>query len=102
MSELKEAVALVDVEFGEINAALAPVLNRAADTTAIQINEHEPVLRKHAALSAEWQAVLQDVSRLHNELQEDQLLVRFRTAVEQVMLLDFYRRYPLTLYRLRV
>ncbi|CAE6412357.1 hypothetical protein RSOLAG1IB_07672 [Rhizoctonia solani AG-1 IB] len=83
MSELKEAVALVDVEFGEINAALAPVLNRAADTTAIQINEHEPVLRKHAALSAEWQAVLQDVSRLHNELQEDQLLVRFRTAVEQ-------------------
>ncbi|QRW16838.1 hypothetical protein RhiXN_04840 [Rhizoctonia solani] len=59
MSDLKEAVALVD------------------------INEHEPVLRKHAALSADWQAVHQEVSRLHNELQEDQLLVRFRTAVEQ-------------------
>ncbi|CAE6413910.1 unnamed protein product [Rhizoctonia solani] len=83
MSELKEAVALVDVEFEEINATLAPVFNRAADTTAVQINEYEPVLRKHATLSAEWQAVHQDVSRLHNELQEDQLLVRFRTAVEQ-------------------
>ncbi|KAF8705336.1 Peptidase C14, partial [Rhizoctonia solani] len=83
MSDLKEAVALVDVEFGEINANLAPVLQHAADPTAAQINEHEPVLRKHAALSADWQAVHQEVSRLHNELQEDQLLVRFRTAVEQ-------------------
>ncbi|KDN43222.1 hypothetical protein RSAG8_06189, partial [Rhizoctonia solani AG-8 WAC10335] len=87
LSDLKQAVALVDAEFAEINAVpLAPVLNHVhtpARAAADQINEHEPVLRKHAALSAEWQAVHQEVSRLHNELQEDQLLVRFRTAVEQ-------------------
>ncbi|KAJ1306522.1 hypothetical protein OPQ81_007523 [Rhizoctonia solani] len=86
MSDLKQAVATVDAEFEEINATLAPVLNHIdtpSNTAAGQINEHEPVLRKHAALLGEWQAVHQDVSRLHNELQEDQLLVRFRTAVEQ-------------------
>ncbi|KAH7335586.1 hypothetical protein B0J17DRAFT_81112 [Rhizoctonia solani] len=86
MSGLKQSLASVDAEFEEINAALAPILNHAqtpTSTAAGPISEHEPVLRKHAALLAEWRAVHEDVSRLHNELQEDQLLVRFRTAVEQ-------------------
>ncbi|CAE6500177.1 unnamed protein product [Rhizoctonia solani] len=86
MSDLKETIATVDVEFEEINAALAPVLNHVqTPNNAVQgqFDEHEPVLRKHATLLAEWQAIHQEVSRLHNELQEDQLLVRFRTAVEQ-------------------
>ncbi|CAE6518642.1 unnamed protein product [Rhizoctonia solani] len=86
LSDLKQAVSLVDAELAEINTTLAPVLNHVQTPTKAatnHINEHEPVLRKHAALSAEWQAVHQEVSRLHNELQEDQLLVRFRTAVEQ-------------------
>ncbi|KAG8751470.1 hypothetical protein FRC11_009350, partial [Ceratobasidium sp. 423] len=86
MSDLKETIATVDVEFEEINSALAPALNHVQTPNSAgegQINEHEPVLRKHATLLAEWQAIHQEVSRLHNELQEDQLLVRFRTAVEQ-------------------
>jgi chromosome segregation ATPase len=91
MSELKEAIASVDVEFEAINTALTPVLESVkaltnADTA--QMNEHEPLLRKHAVLLSEWKAIHQEVSRLHNELQEDQLLVRFRTAVDQVSLFN--------------
>ncbi|KAB5589598.1 hypothetical protein CTheo_6966 [Ceratobasidium theobromae] len=86
MTELKQAMTSVDVEFEEIHTVLAPALEAVKtlpNSDADQMSEHEPVLRKHAALLAEWNAVNQEVSRLHNELQEDQLLVRFRTAVDQ-------------------
>lgn len=87
MTELKQAMTSVDVEFEEIHTVLAPALEAVKtlpNSDADQMSEHEPVLRKHAALLAEWNTVNQEVSRLHNELQEDQLLVRFRTAVDQV------------------
>lgn len=84
-----ESVVSVSSSLDEVNSALAPVLESVKTPTqgegqAHQFNEHESILRKHASLLAEWQAVQVEVSRLRSELQEDQLLVRFRTAVEQV------------------
>lgn len=84
-----ESVVSVGSSLDEVNAALAPVLESVKTPTqeegqASRLNEQESVLRKHASLLAEWQTVQVEVSRLRSELQEDQLLIRFRTAVEQV------------------
>ncbi|KAG9119356.1 hypothetical protein FRC07_005658, partial [Ceratobasidium sp. 392] len=83
---LMESIVSVGSSLEEVNKAMAPVMESVKTPTegeATQMNEHEPILRKHAALLLEWQNVQSDVSRLRSELQEDQLLVRFRTAVDQ-------------------
>lgn len=88
---LMESIMSVSSSLEEVNTAMAPLLESVKTPTqgqAAQWNEHEPVLRKHASLLAEWQTVQVEVSRLRSELQEDQLLVRFRTAVDQVCLLS--------------
>ncbi|KAF8596738.1 hypothetical protein BDV93DRAFT_527855 [Ceratobasidium sp. AG-I] len=87
LAALMESIVSVSSSLDEVNAAVAPVLESVKTPTqegqANRLNEHESVLRKHASLLAEWQTVQVEVSRLRSELQEDQLLVRFRTAVEQ-------------------
>ncbi|KAG8691769.1 hypothetical protein FRC08_010091 [Ceratobasidium sp. 394] len=83
---LMESIVSVGSSLEEVNKAVAPAMESVKTPTegeAAQLNEHEPILRKHAALLSEWQNVQSDVSRLRSELQEDQLLVRFRTAVDQ-------------------
>ncbi|QRV88630.1 hypothetical protein RhiJN_16648 [Ceratobasidium sp. AG-Ba] len=86
LAGLMESIVSVGSSLEEVNKAMAPAMEAVKTSTegqAAQINEHEPVLRKHAALLSEWQNIQSDVSRLRSELQEDQLLVRFRTAVDQ-------------------
>ncbi|KAG9090483.1 hypothetical protein FRC06_001035 [Ceratobasidium sp. 370] len=83
---LMESIMSVGSSLEEVNKAMAPAMESVktpAEGEATRMNEHEPILRKHAALLSEWQNVQSDVSRLRSELQEDQLLVRFRTAVDQ-------------------
>ncbi|KAG8746199.1 hypothetical protein FRC10_005715 [Ceratobasidium sp. 414] len=83
---LMESIVSVGSSLEEVNKAVSPAMESVKTPTeggVAHMNEHEPILRKHAALLSEWQNVQSDVSRLRSELQEDQLLVRFRTAVDQ-------------------
>jgi hypothetical protein len=48
-----------------------------------ETNEHAALLRKHAALVAEWESVQDETDVLREELKEDKWLTVFRTVSEQ-------------------
>ncbi|KAJ8472489.1 hypothetical protein ONZ51_g8477 [Trametes cubensis] len=69
-----------------VNDSLEPYLSRAEKTPthiASQSDEEAAVLRKHAALVADWDSVQKDIQVLREELKEDKWLTVFRTVTEQ-------------------
>jgi tRNA A58 N-methylase Trm61 len=46
-------------------------------------SEEGILLRKHAALIADWEAVQEESDTLREELKEDKWLIVFRTVIEQ-------------------
>ncbi|KAI0708810.1 hypothetical protein C8T65DRAFT_576056 [Cerioporus squamosus] len=83
---LDERVEVVSKGMKAVNEALEPLLSRAerTPTTVNSDSEEEAaVLRKHAALVAEWEAVQKEIQVLREELKEDKWLTVFRTVTDQ-------------------
>jgi hypothetical protein len=69
-----------------VNEALEPLLQAADTPTFAQngdLNENALILRKHATLVAEWEAVQNESDVLREELKEDKWLTVFRTVTDQ-------------------
>ncbi|PIL25147.1 hypothetical protein GSI_13036 [Ganoderma sinense ZZ0214-1] len=70
-----------------VNDALEPLLNRVEQTPTLVDNskqeEEAAILRVHAALVADWEAVQKDIQVLREELKEDKWLTVFRTVTDQ-------------------
>jgi hypothetical protein len=62
---------------------LRPVTTPTLGTTYEDSNENEAILRKHANLAAEWEAVQDESEVLREELKEDKWLTVFRTVTDQ-------------------
>lgn len=61
-----------------LQSVRTPTLQQNGDT-----NETSAILRKHAALVAEWDAVQDESEVLREELKEDKWLTVFRTVTDQ-------------------
>ena len=83
---LDERIEVVSTGIKAINDALEPLLGRAERTPTFvnsDTEEEQAMMRKHAALVAEWEAVQKDVQVLREELKEDKWLTVFRTVTDQ-------------------
>jgi Yeast cortical protein KAR9 len=65
-----------------VSEALMPLLSQA-QTGESPSGEEGVMLRKHAALTVEWEAVQGESETLRDELKEDKWLIVFRTVTEQ-------------------
>lgn len=83
---LNEKVESVEKGIKLINESLEPLL-QAASTPTFQHNgdpnQNTLMLRKHATLQAEWEAVQNESEVLREELKEDKWLTVFRTVTDQ-------------------
>ena len=83
---LNERLDSVEKGIKSINETLDPLL-RSAETPTISdsgsINENAGILRKHATLLSEWEAVQDESDVLREELKEDKWLTVFRTVTDQ-------------------
>lgn len=70
-----------------VNESLEPLLNRVEQTPTLvdgsKQEEEAAILRIHAALVADWEAVQKDIQVLREELKEDKWLTVFRTVTDQ-------------------
>ena len=84
---LDERLEAVSKGIKSINESLEPLLQSTATPTIAQNgdakNDNAVVLRKHAALLQEWEAVQDESEVLREELKEDKWLTVFRTVSEQ-------------------
>ncbi|TFK90152.1 hypothetical protein K466DRAFT_543960 [Polyporus arcularius HHB13444] len=83
---LDERVEVVSKGIKAVNEALEPLLSRATRTPTLarsNSEEEAALLRKHAALVAEWEAVQKEIQVLREELKEDKWLTVFRTVTDQ-------------------
>ncbi|KAI0325894.1 hypothetical protein GY45DRAFT_1329634 [Cubamyces sp. BRFM 1775] len=84
--QLDERLDSVSKGLKAVNESLEPSLSRAEKTPThitYQSDEEAAVLRKHAALVADWDSVQKDIQVLREELKEDKWLTVFRTVTEQ-------------------
>ncbi|KAF9240637.1 hypothetical protein BU15DRAFT_87550 [Melanogaster broomeanus] len=79
MNERLEAIEQGMKDINESVAPFQPPENEPLDETS----ERAVMLRKHAALQAEWDAVQQETDELQQELKEDKWITVFRTVTEQ-------------------
>ena len=83
---LNERLESVEKGIKSINETLDPLL-RSAETPTISdsgsMNENAGILRKHATLLSEWEAVQDESDVLREELKEDKWLTVFRTVTDQ-------------------
>lgn len=86
LGSLDERLEAVQKGIKTVNDSLQPLLSRT-ETTSTSVNAHteeeEGTLRKHAALTAEWEAVQKEIQVLREELKEDKWLTVFRTVTDQ-------------------
>jgi Yeast cortical protein KAR9 len=69
-----------------VEDSLEPILRSVQTPTAqrhVESDENSAILRKHAALVAEWDAVQDESEVLREELKEDKWLTVFRTVTDQ-------------------
>ena len=67
-----------------VTDALEPLLSQAPVTSGFGTDgEGAVMVRKHAALMAEWEAAKSESETLRDELKEDKWLIVFRTVTEQ-------------------
>jgi Yeast cortical protein KAR9 len=66
---------------------LGPLLQSSStptpDASNEEPNEHDLLLRKHAAFMSEWESVQEESEVLREELKEDKWLTVFRTVTDQ-------------------
>lgn len=73
---LNEHLESVEKGIKAVNDALEPLTQSRSETTTT-------ILRKHAALTADWDAVREESEVLREELKEDKWLTVFRTVTDQ-------------------
>ncbi|KAL0953791.1 hypothetical protein HGRIS_004975 [Hohenbuehelia grisea] len=86
LMSLDERLDAVTKGIKSVNEALEPLLQSTATPTVAangDSNENAGILRKHAALLAEWEAVQDESDVLREELKEDKWLTVFRTVTDQ-------------------
>lgn len=67
-----------------VTETLEPILNRTPVPSAFGVGgEAAVIIRKHAALAAEWETAKAESETLRDELKEDKWLIVFRTVTEQ-------------------
>ena len=67
-----------------VTDALEPLLSKTPVPSGFGMDgEGAVVIRKHAALMAEWEAAKSESETLRDELKEDKWLIVFRTVTEQ-------------------
>lgn len=83
---LDERLEIMEKGISSINEALEPLLRNASTPTFAHNgdpSENAAMLRKHATLIAEWEAVQDESDVLREELKEDKWLTVFRTVTDQ-------------------
>lgn len=83
---LDEKLETVEKGLKSVNESLGPLLQTASTPTFQHNgdpNENTLMLRKHATLVAEWEAVQDESDVLREELKEDKWLTVFRTVTDQ-------------------
>ncbi|KAJ7091411.1 hypothetical protein B0H15DRAFT_922203 [Mycena belliarum] len=86
LMSLDERIEAVSKGMKSVNDALEPMLQNATTPTVSQTGdtgENAVILRKHATLAAEWEAVQDESDVLREELKEDKWLTVFRTVTDQ-------------------
>lgn len=81
---LDERLDLVSKGVKAVTDALEPLLNKTPVPPGFGVDgEAVVIMRKHAALVAEWEAAKAESGTLRDELKEDKWLIVFRTVTEQ-------------------
>lgn len=86
LMSLDERLESVAKGIKSVNDTLEPLLQNSSTPTLAHngdTNENTVVLRKHATLLAEWEAVQDESDVLREELKEDKWLTVFRTVTDQ-------------------
>ncbi|KAF7370537.1 GAR domain-containing protein [Mycena sanguinolenta] len=86
LMSLDERIETVSKGMKSIADSLEPLLQNAATPTGSQAadtSENSVILRKHATLVSEWEAVQDESDVLREELKEDKWLTVFRTVTDQ-------------------
>ncbi|KAJ7247604.1 hypothetical protein B0H12DRAFT_1203169 [Mycena haematopus] len=86
LMSLDERIETVSKGMKSIGDSLEPLLQNAATPTVshgADTSENSVILRKHATLVAEWEAVQDESDVLREELKEDKWLTVFRTVTDQ-------------------
>ncbi|KAF8074837.1 hypothetical protein FPV67DRAFT_1575016 [Lyophyllum atratum] len=86
LMNLNEKLENVEKGVKSINESLEPLLQSTSTPTFQHngdLNENALMLRKHATLQAEWEAVQNESDVLREELKEDKWLTVFRTVTDQ-------------------
>jgi Yeast cortical protein KAR9 len=86
LMSLNERLDSVEKGINSINETLEPLLQSAETPTVSDngsTNENAGILRKHATLLSEWEAVQDESEVLREELKEDKWLTVFRTVTDQ-------------------
>ncbi|TFK39811.1 hypothetical protein BDQ12DRAFT_697896 [Crucibulum laeve] len=86
LMNLDERLESVEKSLKSVNESLEPLLQVSATPTIAQTGEggeSAALLRKHAALLAEWEGVQDESDVLREELKEDKWLTVFRTVTDQ-------------------
>ncbi|KAF8216581.1 hypothetical protein K438DRAFT_1797486 [Mycena galopus ATCC 62051] len=86
LMSLDERIETVSNGMKSISDSLEPMLQNAATPTVSHggdSSENSVILRKHATLVAEWEAVQDESDVLREELKEDKWLTVFRTVTDQ-------------------
>lgn len=85
LMNLDERLEAVAQGVKSVSDALTPLMSQKQTTYTEEGHSGEGgvILRKHAALMAEWEAVQRESDTLRDELKEDKWLIVFRTVTEQ-------------------
>ena len=83
---LNERLESVEKGMKSVSEAVEPSTRSSTDLSSAStddLNETTIILRKHAALIADWEAVREESDVLREELKEDKWLTVFRTVTDQ-------------------
>lgn len=86
LATLDERLESVSQAIKDVNSSLSPLLEAVKTPTQNQTQESSEdalILRKHATMLSEWEAVQKDSQVLREELKEDKWLTVFRTVTDQ-------------------
>ncbi|KIJ65563.1 hypothetical protein HYDPIDRAFT_88214 [Hydnomerulius pinastri MD-312] len=79
---MNERLEAIEHGMKDIDESVAP-FQPSEDEPLNETSERAVMLRKHAALQADWDAVRQETDELEQELKEDKWITVFRTVTEQ-------------------
>lgn len=86
LAQLDERVQFVQNGVAAVAEAMGPIMESVKTPTVMQngtADEDELLLRKHAAMLSEWEAIQKESQTLREELREDKWLTVFRTVTDQ-------------------